>query len=197
MGPFNFTLLPLELQDFILELVVTASGQLVIDDHDRGATSLVAQPAITRVSRDIRRRAVPLFYRCNHFVLVMQHTERFYHQHQLASLMGGWILRPPLPKTTDVGHFVRKVGTNGLMGTNLRSIVIRHRFRKVEFDVQVDLLALRCRRVTPRSPDGRVYRYVRRASWLLRYHQGQARSSVRLASLVRKLLDLPGIVKYR
>jgi hypothetical protein len=65
--------LPAELREIIFEHALTSSKQVVafrlLDDYQREDSREAIQPPLTRVSRQIRAESLPVFYRCNDFVL--------------------------------------------------------------------------------------------------------------------------------
>lgn len=67
--------LPAELRTHIFELSVTSDKTIVtfrLDDYQQDTLQEATQPALTRVSRQLRHESLLLFYSCNSFVL---HTE--------------------------------------------------------------------------------------------------------------------------
>lgn len=59
----------------IFQFVVTADQTIVtfrLDSYQRDSYSQAVQPALTRVSRQVRSESLPLYFECNDFVL---HTE--------------------------------------------------------------------------------------------------------------------------
>jgi hypothetical protein len=67
--------LPAEIRTLIFEFIVATSDQLVtfrLDPFQQQYYTTAVQPALTRVSRQIRSESLPIYYACNDFVL---HTE--------------------------------------------------------------------------------------------------------------------------
>ena len=67
--------LPAELREHIFSLAVTSEKPTVtfrLDRFQKESYEEASQPPITRVSRQVRREALPLYYDCNEFII---HTE--------------------------------------------------------------------------------------------------------------------------
>lgn len=67
--------LPAELREHIFSLAVTSEKPIVtfrLDRFQMESYEQASQPEITKVSRQIRREALPLYYDCNEFII---HTE--------------------------------------------------------------------------------------------------------------------------
>ena len=66
--------MPAEIRGLIFEYVVTSEVVVTyrLDSYSKDSYTEATQPALTRVSRQIRAESLPLFYECNEFVL---HTE--------------------------------------------------------------------------------------------------------------------------
>lgn len=68
--------LPAEIRALIFQFAVTADNTVVtflLDNYQRDSYSQATQPALTRVSRQVRAESLPIYYECNDFVL---HTEK-------------------------------------------------------------------------------------------------------------------------
>jgi hypothetical protein len=67
--------LPAELRDAIYEFALTSSKPTVtfqLDKYQKDSYAQAIQPALTRVSRQIRAESLPVYYACNDFIL---HTD--------------------------------------------------------------------------------------------------------------------------
>lgn len=67
--------LPPEIRDLIFEFALTSSKPMVafrLDDYQRQSYEEAVQPALTKVSGQVRKESLPIFYDCNDVVL---HTE--------------------------------------------------------------------------------------------------------------------------
>lgn len=67
--------LPAELREAIFELAVVSEKPIVtfkLDQYQKDSYQEARQPAITRVSRQVRSESLPIYYDCNNFVI---HTE--------------------------------------------------------------------------------------------------------------------------
>jgi len=98
--------LPAEIRESIFTFAVMPSKPVVtfkLDNYQRDAYQEAVQPAITRVSHQVRREALPLFYDSNEFII---HTEG-----QKAEDAHHWIynIQPHLPKLQKVEFWVRYV----------------------------------------------------------------------------------------
>jgi hypothetical protein len=270
-----FLALPAEIQDLILRFAVVEPQAITIDSlllppgsdspprdplqqsneerHQRRQSDdfhPAAQPPITRVCHTIRRRALPLFYHHNTFLLVIRHVEAA-HQHYRAchqlspptkksetstqiEKLHPFPRWPPRPENLPT-RFIRYIETSHVIRPDLQRFRIRHIFRRVDFEVEFEFRGRRSiysvspqpgpsgrpgsdshrlhrqqqrpgyhiARVIPRSADGWVYGYVRRAKmWLVFYDDdGECDRRFRTNSgiscgLWRRLMDVKGLAQY-
>lgn len=116
--------LPAELREHIFTLAVTSQKPIVtfrLDRFQKDSYEQALQPAITGVSRQIRREALPLYYDCNEFII---HTEG-----QKAEDAHRWLHynQPHLPKLSRLAIWMRYVTqtndhspSSGAIGVYLR-----------------------------------------------------------------------------
>lgn len=98
--------LPPEIREHIFAFAVTAEKPIVtfrLDPFQQDDYEEASQPTITRVSRQVRREALPLFYECNEFII---HTEG-----QKAEDAYCWLHynQPHLSKLSHLAFWVRYV----------------------------------------------------------------------------------------
>jgi hypothetical protein len=116
--------LPAELREHIFSLAVTSEKPIVtfrLDKFQKESYTQAFQPAITKVSRQVRREALPLYYDCNEFII---HTEG-----QKAEDAHRWLYysQPHLPKLCRLALWMRYVTltndhspSSGAIGVYLR-----------------------------------------------------------------------------
>lgn len=98
--------LPPEIREHIFTFAVTSEKPIVtfrLDTFQQDSYEEASQPTITRVSRQVRRETLPLFYECNEFII---HTEG-----QKAEDAYCWLHynQPHLPKLARFALWVRYV----------------------------------------------------------------------------------------
>lgn len=98
--------IPPELRDLIFEYALKSEKTLVsfrLDDYQRDSFAQAVQPALTKVSQQIRRESIPLWYSCNDFVL---HSEA-----AKANDARKWLLcnETQLPKLRQISFWMRYV----------------------------------------------------------------------------------------
>lgn len=83
--------LPAEIREHIFTFVVVPEQPIVtfrLDKFQKESYEEASQPSITRVSRQVRRESLPLFYECNDFIIhtdgdKAEDAERWFHYSQL------------------------------------------------------------------------------------------------------------------
>ena len=71
----RFLELPQEIRDLIYQHALTSTKPMVsfrLDDYQRQSYQEAIQPPLTKVSRQVRKECLPIFYDCNNIIL---HTE--------------------------------------------------------------------------------------------------------------------------
>lgn len=117
--------LPAEIREHIFTFAVVPDKPIVtfcLDRFQKESYEEACQPVITRVSRQIRREALPLFYACNDFIIhtdgdKAEDAQRWFHYSQ-----------PHLSKLCHLTFWVRYVARldNTTPSSGAIGLVIRH-----------------------------------------------------------------------